>query len=76
MPMKYRVVLVPSNGGFAVNCPALPGCWSQGPSEAEALANIKDAIKDYIEVQTELLAKESKADGKSALVREVELAVA
>jgi predicted RNase H-like HicB family nuclease len=29
-------------------CPGLPGCWSQGQSEAEALANIKDAIAEYL----------------------------
>ena len=72
--MKYRVVLIPSKQGYAISCPALPGCWSQGSSELEALSNISNAIKDYVEVQTELLAKEAKAEGKSALVREVELA--
>jgi predicted RNase H-like HicB family nuclease len=38
--MKYRVVLHPSEEGFAVSCPGLPGCWSQGATEDEALANI------------------------------------
>jgi predicted RNase H-like HicB family nuclease len=45
--MKYRVVLHPSEEGFAVSCPGLPGCWSQGATEEEALANIQDAIGDY-----------------------------
>lgn len=46
--MKYRVVLHPSEEGFAVSCPGLPGCWSQGATEQEALANIQDAIGDYL----------------------------
>jgi len=46
--MKYRVVLHPSEEGFAVSCPGLPGCWSQGVTEEEALANIRDAIEDYL----------------------------
>jgi predicted RNase H-like HicB family nuclease len=46
--MRYRVVLHPSEEGFAVACPGLPGCWSQGATEEEALANIRDAIGDYL----------------------------
>ncbi|MBI4625065.1 MAG: type II toxin-antitoxin system HicB family antitoxin [Verrucomicrobia bacterium] len=72
--MKYRVVLVPSENGYAVSCPALPGCWSQGANEEEALANIRDAMRDYVEVQAELLAREACAAGTPALVRQVELA--
>jgi predicted RNase H-like HicB family nuclease len=48
--MNYRVVLYPSEEGFAVACPDLPGCWSQGATEEEALANISDAIGDYLAV--------------------------
>lgn len=71
--MKYRVVLIPSDAGFAVTCPALPGCWSQGTTESEALANIRDAISDYLEVQEEILENEARSDGTQAFVREVEL---
>jgi predicted RNase H-like HicB family nuclease len=71
--MKYRVVLLPSDQGFAVSCPALPGCWSQGKDEAEALANIRTAIAEYLEAQVGLLAEEARADGNPALMREVEL---
>ena len=46
--MKYEVKLVKSDEGYAVWCPALPGCRSQGQTEAEALANIKDAIAEYL----------------------------
>ena len=47
--MTYEVKLLKSEEGYAVWCPALPGCWSQGASEAEAMANIKDAIAEYLE---------------------------
>jgi predicted RNase H-like HicB family nuclease len=46
--MKYKVVLQESDEGFSVSCPGLPGCWSQGASESEALENIEDAIKEYL----------------------------
>jgi len=49
--MKYRVVLRESDEGFSVTCPGLPGCWSQGRTEDEALANIRDAIREYLEVR-------------------------
>ncbi len=45
--MKYRVVLRRSEEGYSVNCPGLPGCWSQGATEAEAIENIRDAIAEY-----------------------------
>ena len=48
--MNYRVVLYPSEEGFAVACLDLPGCWSQGATEEEAFANISDAIGDYLAV--------------------------
>jgi predicted RNase H-like HicB family nuclease len=46
--MKYKVELIPSEEGFAVSCPELPGCWSQGETEEKALENIKSAIVDYL----------------------------
>src|SRR5436305_4581612 len=46
--MRYRVVLHESEEGFAVACPRLPGCWSQGATEAEALDNIRSAIEEYL----------------------------
>jgi predicted RNase H-like HicB family nuclease len=52
--MKYRVELIASEEGIAVGCPNLPGCWSQGKTEEEALANIKSAIVDYLAAQDEL----------------------
>ncbi len=47
---EYRVMLEPdAAGGFIVWVPALPGCASQGDSEEEALANIREAIQCWIE---------------------------
>jgi predicted RNase H-like HicB family nuclease len=47
--MRYTVLLQESEEGFAVSVPGLPGCHSQGETEAEALANIVDAIREYLE---------------------------
>ena len=49
--MKYKVVLRQSEEGFSVSCPGLPGCWSQGKTEEEALANIRDAIQEYLKAR-------------------------
>jgi antitoxin HicB len=47
--MKYRVVIAPDEDGlFVAECPAMPGCISQGKTRAEALANIKDAMTGYL----------------------------
>ncbi len=48
--MKYRILIEQDEDGFFVaECPSLPGCISQGQSRADALENIQDAIKGYIE---------------------------
>lgn len=45
-----QVILIPDpDGGFVVEVPSLPGCYSQGETEAEALANIREAIDLHIE---------------------------
>jgi len=51
--VKFKVVLYPSEEGVAVCAPSLPGCWSQGDTEEEALANIAVAIREYLEVEIE-----------------------
>jgi predicted RNase H-like HicB family nuclease len=51
---KYRVVLRHSEEGYSVSCPGLPGCWSQGATEEEALQNIQIAIHEYVEAAEEL----------------------
>lgn len=65
--MKYRIALHKSEEGFSVSVPGLPGCWSQGSNEQEALENIRDAIREYLSVVNEQL--------KGADVREVEVTV-
>ena len=64
--MNYKVVLQRSDEGYSVSCPGLPGCWSQGETEQQALANIKDAISEYLAVINESV--------KDLEVREVEVA--
>ncbi len=63
--MVYKVALHRSEEGYSVTVPGLPGCCSQGDTEEEALDNIADAIREYLEVAAELAAE---AEGE---VREV-----
>ena len=39
--------------GYSVFCSGLPGCWSQGDTEEEALENIRDAIQEYLAARAE-----------------------
>ena len=64
--MKYKIALHKTDEGYSVSVPGLPGCWSQGATEDEALENIQDAIKEYLAARDELL--------KGATVREVDIA--
>jgi predicted RNase H-like HicB family nuclease len=65
--MKYRIAIHKSDEGYSVSVPGLPGCWSQGATEQEALDNTRDAIRDYLAVVDERLQGEE--------VREVEITV-
>lgn len=58
--MIYKVALHRSDEGYSVSVPGLPGCCSQGETEAEALENIAEAIREYLEVAAEL-AEEAEA---------------
>ncbi len=49
MSYTYTVVLKKSEEGIAISCPSLPGCWSQGNNEQDALNNIKIAIEEYLQ---------------------------
>jgi predicted RNase H-like HicB family nuclease len=65
--MRYRIILHEFDEGFSVFVPGLPGCWSQGATEAEAIKNIKDAIREYMAVISEQLRGEQ--------IREIEVAL-
>ena len=65
--MRYKIALQQSEEGFSVSVPGLPGCWSQGTTEQEAIENIKDAIREYLAVVDEQLRGEN--------IREVEVSV-
>lgn len=52
--MRFPVTLYPGEDGYIVaECPIIPGCVSQGKTEDEALANIKEAIELCLEVRRE-----------------------
>ena len=65
--MRYRIAIHQSEEGFSVSVPGLPGCWSQGATDVEAVENIKDAIREYLAVVEEQLRGEE--------IREIEVAV-
>ena len=63
--MRYKIALQKSDEGYSVSVPGLPGCWSQGATEAEALANVQIAIQEYLAARDDLLL--------GSVVREVEV---
>jgi predicted RNase H-like HicB family nuclease len=63
----YKVVLHHTEEGISVSVPGLPGCWSEGNSEQEALDNIRDAISEYLAALDDQL--------QGADVRDVEVMV-
>ena len=65
--MRYKIALLHTDEGFSVSVPGMPGCWSQGATEHEAMQNIREAITDYLAVVDELL--------EDAEIREVDVAV-
>ena len=69
--MKYKVVLRPGEvSGYVVECPAIPGCVSQGKTAKEALENIQDAIQGCLEVLNRRAERRQKKS-KQAKVFEV-----
>ena len=67
MTVKYKIALRQTEEGIAASVPGLPGCWSQGRDEEEALENVRQAIREYLAVVDEQL--------EGAEIREVEVAV-
>jgi predicted RNase H-like HicB family nuclease len=64
--MKYKIALRKTEEGVSVSVPGLPGCWSQGATEEEAIENIQDAIHEYLAARDALL--------EGTVIREVEVA--
>lgn len=52
--MEYKVNIKKTTEGFSIWVPGLPGCWSEGKTEKDALENIKDAIESYLQTVEEL----------------------
>ena len=65
--MKYKVVLHRTEEGISVSVPGLPGCWSEGDTDEEALENIRDAIREYLAAVSDQI--------EELETREVEVAV-
>ena len=65
---KFHVTLLEHEDGVSVSCPELPGCHSQGSDVKEALENIEDAIRGYIDLYGE---PETRCE-----IREMEIAMA
>jgi predicted RNase H-like HicB family nuclease len=65
VPMKYRIALHKSEEGYSVSVPGLPGCWSQGATEEEAVENIRDAIREYLSVVMNSFVERMCAKSKS-----------
>jgi predicted RNase H-like HicB family nuclease len=63
--VKYKIALQRSDEGYSVSVPGLPGCWSEGATEQEAVDNIREAIREYLSVVEEQLRGED--------VREIEV---
>ena len=52
--MKFMVTINRDEDGmYIIECPSIPGCVSEGINEEEAIENIKDAIKQCLEVRNE-----------------------
>lgn len=66
---RCRVAVHESEEGFCVWIPGFPGCVSQGDTEEEALENIAEALRDYLEVMFENMAP------SGVKAREIEIAL-
>ncbi len=73
MKMKYKIALYRTEEGITVSVPALPGCLSEGDTEEEALANIQDAIREFLAALDDRI-REEDAD-ENVEFREIEVQV-
>lgn len=53
--MKYKIALEQKDERYSISVPGHPGCWSQEATETETIANIREAIKDYLLVRDDLV---------------------
>ncbi|MFA5892125.1 MAG: type II toxin-antitoxin system HicB family antitoxin [Actinomycetota bacterium] len=67
MTARYKIALHRSDEGVAVSVPGLPGCWSRGKDEDEAIENIRAAIEAYVAV--------ADAQLEGSEVREIEVVI-
>jgi predicted RNase H-like HicB family nuclease len=65
--VRYQVTIYRSEEGISIGVPALPGCWSEGETEEEALLNVQDAIQEYLAALNDRL--------QGIETREIEIAV-
>jgi len=66
--MKYIIAIKKTKYGFDTHVPALPGCHSQGSTEREAIANTRDAVLTYLDMERKEL--------KNTTFREIQIALA
>jgi predicted RNase H-like HicB family nuclease len=67
--VDYKVVTKETADGVSAWVPGLPGCWSEGDTEAEALANIQEAIEDYLAVAEDLANRDADSKHHTVHVR-------
>lgn len=68
--MKFTITITRDEDGmYIADCPAIPGCMSQGKTEEEAQRNIQEAIKECLEVRSE------KGIPLTVTTREIEVTV-
>ena len=73
--MKYPVILIKGDEGYAAGCPVLSGCWTQGATRAEAMENITIAIREVLEVKAELEAEQWRREGEIVESAQVDVPV-
>lgn len=71
--VKYTVILIPElDGGYSVEVPALPGCYTQGETKEEAISMAKEAIELYLEscqAHNEAIPQESGIESLTVAVK-------
>lgn len=67
--MLFHVTMEKDEDGWVVaECPALPGCVTQGSDEREALVNIKEAIEAWLWAEDQKHLYETEAPGKNPVL--------